>query len=159
MFSLVAEALVVASDAPVVGVLKPFVGLANLACQKFQTVHNYNEAVDRLQEQAIRIQGLITNFAEEGVPLQIRPQVDDIVRILDEVDRVLDKRDLVITQPNRKPWKRRLWITAARELDQVSDLRTRLRDALVVLNVCFMVAIGILANTIFVSRQRQRPLG
>jgi hypothetical protein len=34
--ALVAKTLFIASDAPVIGVLKPFTGLADLACQRFQ---------------------------------------------------------------------------------------------------------------------------
>ncbi|KAJ7902838.1 hypothetical protein B0H14DRAFT_2667834 [Mycena olivaceomarginata] len=131
--SLAAKTLVIASDAPVVSVFKPLAGLADLACQRFQTVHSYKEAIERLEKQAIPIGTLITRIAEGEVSFSIRPRIDDILQVLEEVDRLLDKTSTITKPIGSKRQKLKLWITATRELAEVNALSDRLRDAVYIL--------------------------
>ncbi|KAJ6558132.1 hypothetical protein B0H19DRAFT_129549 [Mycena capillaripes] len=139
--ALVARTLLIASDAPVVNIAKPFAALFDLACQKVQvnsdtimifirlisqTVHSCKETIERLEKQAAQVAGMINDSLDPAG--MIPPQVHDIHSILDEIARFLDA-----TESTKR--KLRLWLTAAQEQVRAKVLSERLRDAVSLLGV------------------------
>ncbi|KAJ7912512.1 hypothetical protein B0H13DRAFT_2327237 [Mycena leptocephala] len=118
--ALVAKTLLIASDAPVVSVLKPFAGLADFACQRFQAVRSYKDAIDGLENQANQVEVMLNNIVEPGVALA--PQFIEILQVLDEIALFLDS-------VTRKRSRLELFLTAPHEQDRARALCDRLRDA------------------------------
>ncbi|KAJ7911583.1 hypothetical protein B0H13DRAFT_2009250 [Mycena leptocephala] len=121
--ALVAKTLLIASDAPVIGVLKPLTGLADLACQRFQAVCSYKDVIERLENQATQVEVMLNNIAEPGVASD--PQFIEIVQVLEEIARFLDE------SVTRKRSKLKLWLTAPHEQDRARALSERLLFVLI----------------------------
>ncbi|KAJ7912513.1 hypothetical protein B0H13DRAFT_538947 [Mycena leptocephala] len=118
--ALVAKTLLIASDAPAISVLKPFAGLADFACQRFQAVHSYKDTIERLENQATQVAIMLNNIVEPGVALA--PQFIEILQVLDEIARFLDS-------VTHKRSKLKLFLAAPHEQDRARALCECLRDA------------------------------
>ncbi|KAJ7911585.1 hypothetical protein B0H13DRAFT_2009256 [Mycena leptocephala] len=134
--ALVAKTLLIASDAPVISVLKPFTGLADLTFQRFQvsSVRSYKDAIEGLENQATQVEVMLNNIVEPGITLD--PQFIEILQVLEEYEiaRFLD----FVT---RKRSRLKLFLTAPHEQDRAKALCDRLRDA--VQHGLFQAVIGL----------------
>ncbi|KAJ7021470.1 hypothetical protein C8F04DRAFT_1140920 [Mycena alexandri] len=123
--SVAAKTLLLASDAPVIGVLKPFAGLADLACQRIQAVRSNKTAMTVLEQQAESVGAIVEAVAMVGGDVHT-PEFNKSTQTLSEVAEFLDKG----YSPGSKKRRWRLLLSANRDKERMEKLHTRLAAAL-----------------------------
>ncbi|KAJ6491577.1 hypothetical protein DFH09DRAFT_1208111, partial [Mycena vulgaris] len=138
--ALTAKTILIACDAPIVGVLKPFAGMADLVCQRAQTVGSNKEATASLEQKARHVADMIGQAVTRGSV--VSNDLDEIVRTLDEIALYSDSVELPVTESNGKhnfatnlKHKFGTWISAPQEQDRIRSLDARLDAALNIFNL------------------------
>ncbi|KAJ7675454.1 hypothetical protein B0H17DRAFT_1140224 [Mycena rosella] len=132
-----AKMLLAACDVPVLNILKPVAGLADLWLQQTQAVRNNKEAAARLERKAAHVADLVIRSVALGSV--VGEKLEEILRTLEEIALYSDSIDptVCISDPKFKfasNSKRKLksWLLATQEQDRIESLDARLDDALAI---------------------------
>ncbi|KAJ6558129.1 hypothetical protein B0H19DRAFT_129275 [Mycena capillaripes] len=126
------EILLLACDAPVVSVMKPFVGSAHSACQKLQTARDNKDAMGELELEAISIGKIVDDIAKARG--RDSPELGRITQILDEIAGFLSHTS------KKRNW--RVWLSADKDKDQIKNLQARLTTGFNVLSAATNLSIS-----------------
>ncbi|KAJ7186840.1 hypothetical protein C8R46DRAFT_1058191 [Mycena filopes] len=123
--SLAAKTFLLASDAPVIGVLKPFAGLADFACQRVQAVRNNRTSMAELEQEAASLAGIVEAVASVGWDLHAA-ELSRSTQTLDDIAEFLDQKSLAVSK--KRKW--RLWLSATQDKEQIDIFHRRLSTAM-----------------------------
>ncbi|KAJ7764852.1 hypothetical protein B0H16DRAFT_1525936 [Mycena metata] len=158
--SVAAETLLLASDAPVIGVLKPFAGLAELVCQRIQTARDNRTSMAELEQEAASVGAIVEAVAMVGGDLYT-PEFNKSTQTLSEVAEFLDKS----YSPGSKKRRWRLLLSSNRDKERMEKLQSRLAAVLHGLSVGRILTsrspcrlVRVLGNNEYFNRGRNKEI-